>query len=1142
MLSNRAAQRFQRSLLTLLTAFSGARAATEFGQANGLPNLAVSSLGFDADGFLLAGTDRGLYRLEGNRFRPFGPELTREPIRGIATASDGSVWVAGQNRLWMSPGDGSFRPVSTGRGIRSGPAGLAANGQGRVFVISSGGLYSCSRQDGCTWMELDGKPEAVAIDRQGIVWAAGQRIWKIAPTGVPVTAGGADGAEPWKSAVAAPDGRVWFRSEKSLAVWEPDRAALRAVPRPERSSSPFPGIAAASDGSLIAASGESMWMIAPPDFAWRPVTQPPSHSAGRISALAAGPDGSLWAGLDGSGVSRYPNPVEWATWTRASGLASDNIKAIHRDARGHVWIGAESFLYEWLPSGSRLTDGSWTRRLPGQWERSDSINSVIDDPGGNVWVGLESGLVVRWDPRSGRVSRRKMAWSVHGLAATGDSIIVLTERGPFSARWDGQLDFQPEAVDGSSNRLYSLERGPKGLLYATGMGLLVRDSGRWRQARKEVAGQRLRRATFGPDGAVWAGYHQPQGLDRLSAQSDSATRFDSTNALLSDRVTFLGTGGDGRIWVGTDSGIHAYDGKNWQAWDQTDGLAWNHTNSRAFADGGGGSVWIGTARGAVRFRPRQGVQRFPVKIVRVEPVGTAGPDGLTFAPGSTSIGVEFAVPRYAPEQRITYQYRLEGIDRDWIPIESPRVRFGSLAPGNYRLAVRARLDHGPWNLLEQPLRFRLEPSWWQGPWAVLAYALIALASAWGLIRLRIRAGIERERKLALLVEERTRDLASARDAAIEAGHAKAAFLAKMSHEIRTPLNGVIGTLGLLRGSFLDARQSGLTDLAIGSAENLLSVINSVLDFSKIESGRMDIERVAFRLRDVVRSAVSLMQARASAKRLGLSCEISAGVPVTVVSDPVRLRQILLNLLSNAIKFTESGTVELRVSSVGGPTDARVRFDVIDTGIGIPEAGMDKLFRPFSQVDDSTTRLYGGTGLGLAISRQICELMGGTIGVESQEGKGSVFWFELPADIPLVLTGSTEQSGGAVTGQAPASPRILLAEDNLANRRVAEGMLEFLGLTCEVASNGGEAIEMMTKTSYDVILLDCQMPHVDGYEVARRVRGGETANPAIRIVALTANALDGDRERCIAAGMDDYLPKPFTPAALDDAIRGAARRV
>lgn len=1136
------------SILTLFAAVPSARAATQFGQTNGLPNLAVSSLAFDRDGFLLTGTDRGLYRLEGDRFRPFGHGLSRESVRSLAVAPGGTVWAGTASGLWASQGSGAFQRVPTlAHKVRSGPHGMIADRRGNVYVTGDYGLLSCTVSRVCTWIHLGAKADAITIDTQGTIWAAGESIWKISPDGVPAhAANSGGGGTSWKAAAAATDGRVWFRSERSLTVWEPEKEAFRTIRPPERDSSPFPGLAAAAEGRILAASGESLWTISPADFTWRRVHPPAAHSPGTISALAAGPDGTPWTGIDGSGVSRYPGFGEWTVWTRASGLASDNVKAIHRDARGHIWIGAESFLYEWTPGGRGLTDGAWTRRVTGEWEKSDSINSILSDPAGQIWIGLESGDVVRWDPVSKRVARNKLAQSVNGLAIAGDTIVAVTERGPYGSRWSGAPDFQPESVDGPSNRLYALEQAPDGRLFAAGMGLLVREGVRWRQASPALSGQRLRRAVFGPGGSVWAGLHRPEGLERLEGDlaNPKLTRFDSTNALLSDRVSFLGVGGDGRIWAGTDSGIQTFDGKWWSGWDQTDGLAWNHTNSRAFADGGDGTVWIGTARGIARFRvPESGARRLPVKIVRIEPGGRAGPEGLTFQPGTHSIDVEFAVPKYVTSSRISYQYRLKGIDSDWITVESPRVRFGPLAPGKYQLDVRARLDHGPWDSLEQPLRFRMEPAWWQSGWALLAYLAIGAGLLAAVIRLRTRAGLERERRLAMLIDERTRDLEQARDAAIEAGQAKAAFLAKMSHEIRTPLNGVIGTLGLLRGSYLDARQSSLTDLAIGSAENLMAVINSVLDFSKVESGRMNIESVEFALHDIVRSAVSLMQARATSKRLTLSCEISAGVPSAVVSDPIRLRQILLNLLSNAIKFTESGSVTVRVSSLDGTEGRpRARFDVTDTGIGIPAAAMGKLFRPFSQVDDSTTRLYGGTGLGLAICHQLCELMGGSIGVESEEGKGAAFWFELPFSVPESDSQASATATRAGASEKTAAPRILLAEDNPANRRVAEGMLEHLGLSCDVATDGRETLDKLSASVYDVVLLDCQMPEADGYEVARRVRAGETANPAIRIVALTANALQGDRERCLAAGMDDYLPKPLTPSALEDAIRGATRRM
>ena len=377
------------------------------------------------------------------------------------------------------------------------------------------------------------------------------------------------------------------------------------------------------------------------------------------------------------------------------------------------------------------------------------------------------------------------------------------------------------------------------------------------------------------------------------------------------------------------------------------------------------------------------------------------------------------------------------------------------------------------------------------------------------------------------------ELKKARDEAEKMSRTKGEFLANMSHEIRTPMNGVIGTLQLLDNTELTESQREYVNVAYKSADALLSILNDILDLSKIEAGKLEFEAIPFDLREIVNDVVVLHSLKAEQVGIYLNSEIDERIPENVVGDPTRIRQVLVNLISNAIKFTSEGGVTVRLRlKLKDENEALIRVEVIDTGIGVPTNKHQKLFLAFSQADGSTTRKHGGSGLGLAIVRQLVDMMHGKLGIDSEVGKGSKFWFVIPLGIAKE---ELEKKEVVIKRIEPLEleGRVLLVEDNPVNQMVARKMLEKLGLESALAENGQEALDILEREEFNVVLMDCQMPIMDGFEATRlwRTYENKSAKGHLPIIAMTANVMEGDRELCLLSGMDDYLGKPVRQAEL-----------
>ena len=1139
---------YRLSAFALVLTYHGSGLAQQYsfrhyGAADGLQNLAILSLAQDGAGYIWAGSEGGLYRYDGTRFRLMAsaeglPCVTE--AHALHVAADGALWANTCAQIFRFDGQ-RFRAIPGVSGMLSGAQRMANDAHGNVMVATPSGMYEATRNGAGSYAAHPYAlgPEFTGVSIRGIarngseLWFGCGRRLCVEDRGRVSMFGPAEGLpeDAWDTIGIGPDGSVWIRSPSRLFRKAPGETRL-VQEKPDIASSAFWGALTVSrDGFVMIPTDKGLALR---EDRWRMIDDRRGLPSAMSSAALEDREGSLWIALIGAGIARWLGYGEWEAWTKAQGLPSDLIWSLRRDRKGALWVGTSLGLAR-LKSDEPLR--IWTRKdgLGG-----DNVRSLGETSDGSIWAVVKPGGLARINPATGKI---RLFAAADGLTCGTshrlfidhmERLWVATACGIF--RNDRPLDSdgfhridQPSAFDHGA---WAFSEDRQGTMWITNPeGLWSLSEGEWRHYGKAdgLLSDSPYIPTIRPDGALWLHHRLDAGIERVEIAGTRISR--STPVLAADALSvevtaFHGFDAFGRLWRGSANGVSFLDGGAWKHLSTEDGLIWDDTDGEAFWADADGSVWIGTSGGLAHYRPA----RSSLEPVVGDPIITR----LEVGQKSRVLRAEFSSLSYKNEQLVRFAYRLDG-DR-WADTTERVISFAGLSPGRHRLEIRSRVRDGPVSAKVAAAEFRIEPKWWETWWLRSSALLLFGAAVWGIVWRRNQLLLHR--RTAELEAER-RHMLEEKKSANAALEAKGLFLANISHEIRTPLNGVIGLSMELEAMPVPEEALEIIRMIRSSGDTLLRVISDVLDFSKVEAGKLELEVSPFDLRRSLEDSVALFRGPAAEKNLRLGCSLPPELPAWVAGDGTRLRQVVLNLISNAVKFTSSGEITLAAGVEGhDAASCLIAIEVRDTGIGIAPEQLPRMFSSFNQADASISRRYGGTGLGLAISKRLVELMGGTIDVESKLGEGSRFRFTVRmghAREPVALQDvpTPELSTGHL--------KVLVAEDNVVNQRVVLKLLERLGVKADLAADGAQAVAKALEHRYDLVLMDVQMPERDGVSATREIRRLLPAGSQPLIYGLTAHATMEFRDICLAAGMDGYFTKPLEPGKLRVLIWDLATR-
>ncbi|WP_041401581.1 two-component regulator propeller domain-containing protein [Salinispira pacifica] len=864
-------------------------------------------------------------------------------------------------------------------------------------------------------------------------------------------------------------------------------------------------------------------------------------SPGSYTTMAEDSEGTIWIGTYNSGINAY-NPVS-GTFTGYSRdgengrkLENNFVLSTYTEKMGEILVGTQVGLHRYDSSSDSFVP------VEGPF-RDQIIQSVTRDSDGNLIVGTYYNGLYIYDPS--RDDYRHFANDPANPASISDNLISSLYVDRNNTLWVG--------TNNGLNRF--TEKGFTRYFHDP-------------DNRTSISGNKISSIQEDSYGQLWVGTNGG-GINLYNPQQGNFTHYTTRNGLANNTVHAITVDDEGRLWISTTRGISILDPneENFVNLDEDDGLV-HYEMTSAAVKSRSGDMYFASVAAVHRIQNIDYVNNQhipPVQITGIEIAGeriiSSNSEELQLPYKENFITFNFSALDFSDPDKNRYSYKLEGIDQDWSPVSGENFAvYTNLAPGRYRFLVKGSNNDGVWNPRPTEFSFRISPPWYLSPIALsLAILFVAVFLGlmitnfrvrWKLNNERLKKEAEMNRRLEHKVTERTKALQRARQDAEEGLQTKSRFLANMSHDIRTPLNSIIGFSEMISRTEDRGKLDEYAATIFSESNKLLSLINQILDLSKIESRKMPVELRPVNLDQFVREITASYHDKAARKNLSFATSISAQLPPYLVTDPVNLSRILENVLSNSLKFTKEGEIRLDIEPGSAPesemsrADGRqdnepsaeiLRFIVRDSGIGIPEEKQEIIFSSFEQIDKSMDREYPGSGLGMSIARELTETLGGKILLRSRPGHGSTFTIEIPVhhiENELQL----DESGGESTEHINLQgKRILLVEDYLPNQAIVQALLESTGAELTTAENGAKALDLCEGQNFDIILMDLHMPGMDGLEVTRRLRTSG-ANSTTVILGLTADVMKESRERCLAAGMNDVLTKPIRQRTLMSALQ------